>query len=60
MKEKAPAPSKDNDKKPTTNKDKTTVVTPKTGDSTNVTGVIALLAVSGIALLVLLKRKKVS
>ena len=60
VKEKAPAPSKDNDKKPTTNKDKTTVVTPKTGDSTNVTGVIALLAVSGIALLVLLKRKKVS
>ena len=60
VKEKTPAPSKDNDKKPTTNKDKTTVVTPKTGDSTNVTGVIALLAVSGIALLVLLKRKKVS
>ena len=50
VKEKAPAPSKD----------KTTVVTPKTGDSTNVTGVIALLAVSGIALFVLLKRKKVS
>ena len=50
VKEKAPAPSKD----------KTTVVTPKTGDSTNVTGVIALLAVSGIALLALLKRKKVS
>ena len=50
VKEKAPAPSKDNDK--------TTVV--KTGDSTNVGAVIALLAVSGIALLALLKRKKVS
>ena len=60
VKEKAPAPSKDNDKKPTTNKDKTTVVTPKTGDSTNVSAVIALLAVSGIALLALLKKKKVS
>ena len=50
VKEKAPAPSKD----------KITVVTPKTGDSTNVSGVIALLTVSGIALLALLKRKKVS
>ena len=52
VKEKTPAPSKNNDK--------TTTVTPKTGDSTNVSAVIALLAVSGIALLVLLKRKKVS
>ena len=52
VKEKAPAPSKNNDK--------TTTVTPKTGDSTNVSAVIALLAVSGIALLALLKKKKVS
>lgn len=52
VKEKAPAPSKDNNK--------TTTVTPKTGDSTNVSAVIALLAVSGIALLALLKKKKVS
>lgn len=51
VKEKAPAPSKDNDK---------TTTTPKTGDSTNVSTVIALLAVSGIALLALLKRKKLS
>ena len=58
VKEKAPAVSKDNDKKPTT--DKTTVATPKTGDSTNVSAVIALLAVSGIALLALLKKKKIS
>ena len=52
VKEKAPAPSKDNNK--------TTTVAPKTGDSTNVSAVIALLAVSGIALLALLKKKKVS
>lgn len=52
VKEKAPAPSKDNNK--------TTTVVPKTGDSTNVSAVIALLAVSGIALLALLKKKKVS
>ena len=52
VKEKTPAPSKNNDK--------TTTVTPKTGDSTNVSAVIALLAVSGIALLALLKKKKVS
>ena len=52
VKEKAPAPSKDNNK--------TTTVAPKTGDSTNVSAVIALLAVSGIVLLALLKRKKVS
>ena len=52
VKEKAPAPSKD--------KNKTTTVAPKTGDSTNVSAVIALLAVSGIALLALLKKKKVS
>ena len=52
VKETAPAPSKDNNK--------TTTVAPKTGDSTNVSAVIALLAVSGIALLALLKKKKVS
>ena len=52
VKEKTPAPSKNNDK--------TTTVTPKTGDSTSVSAVIALLAVSGIALLALLKKKKVS
>lgn len=52
VKEKTPAPSKNNEK--------TTTVTPKTGDSTNVSAVIALLAVSGIALLALLKKKKVS
>ena len=52
VKDKTPAPSKNNDK--------TTTVTPKTGDSTNVSAVIALLAVSGIALLALLKKKKVS
>ena len=52
VKEKAPAPSKDNNK--------TSTVAPKTGDSTNVSAVIALLAVSGIALLALLKKKKVS
>ena len=52
VKEKAPAPSKDNNK--------TTTVAPKTGDSTNVSAVIALLAASGIALLALLKKKKVS
>ena len=52
VKEKTPAPSKNNDK--------TTTVTPKTGDSTNVSAMIALLAVSGIALLALLKKKKVS
>ena len=52
VKEKTHAPSKNNDK--------TTTVTPKTGDSTNVSAVIALLAVSGIALLALLKKKKVS
>ena len=52
VKEKAPAPSKDNNK--------TTTVAPKTGDSTNVSAVIALLAGSGIALLALLKKKKVS
>ena len=52
VKEKTPAPSKNNDK--------TTTVTPKTGDSTNVSAVIALLAVSGIALLALLKKKKLS
>ena len=52
VKEKTPAPSKNNDK--------TTTATPKTGDSTNVSAVIALLAVSGIALLALLKKKKVS
>ena len=44
VKEKTPAPSKDNNK--------TTTVAPKTGDSTNVSAVIALLA--------LLKKKKVS
>ena len=52
VKEKTPASSKNNDK--------TTTVTPKTGDSTNVSAVIALLAVSGIALLALLKKKKLS
>ena len=52
VKEKTPAPSKNNDK--------TTTATPKTGDSTNVSAVIALLAVSGSALLALLKKKKVS
>ena len=63
VKEKAPAPSTDKDKTPTTpnkDKDKTTTVTPKTGDTTSVNTIIALLAVSGIALLALLKRKKVS
>ena len=52
VKEKTPASSKNNDK--------TTTVTPKTGDSTNVSAVIVLLAVSGIALLALLKKKKLS
>lgn len=59
----APAPSTDKDKTPTTpnkDKDKTTTVAPKTGDTTSVNTIIALLAVSGIALLALLKRKKVS
>ena len=63
VKEKAPAPSTDKDKAPTTpnkDKDKTTTVAPKTGDTTSVNIIIALLAVSGIALLALLKRKKVS
>ena len=63
VKEKAPAPSTDKDKTPTTpnkDKDKTTIVAPKTGDTTSVNTIIALLAVSGIALLALLKRKKVS
>ena len=63
VKEKAPAPSTDKDKTPTTpskDKDKTTTVAPKTGDTTSLNTVIALLAVSGIALLALLKRKKVS
>ena len=63
VKEKAPAPSTDKDKTPTTpnkDKDKTTTVAPKTGDTTSVNTIIALLAVSGIALLALLKRKKVS
>lgn len=63
VKEKAPAPSTDKDKAPTTpnkDKDKTTTVAPKTGDTTSVNTIIALLAVSGIALLALLKRKKVS
>lgn len=63
VKEKAPAPSTDKDKTPTTpnkDKDKTTTVVPKTGDTTSVNTIIALLAVSGIALLALLKRKKVS
>ena len=62
VKEKAPAPSTDKDKTPTpsTDKNKTTTVAPKTGDSTNVSAVIALLTVSGIALLALLKKKKVS
>lgn len=72
VKEKVPAPSTDKDKTPTPstdkdktpapskNNDKTTTVTPKTGDSINVSAVIALLAVSGIALLALLKKKKVS
>ena len=63
VKEKAPAPSTDKDKTPTTpnkDKDKTTTVSPKTGDTTSVNTIIALLAVSGIALLALLKRKKVS
>lgn len=63
VKEKAPAPSTDKDKTPTTpnkDKDKTTTVAPKTGDTTSVNTIIALLAVTGIALLVLLKRKKVS
>lgn len=60
VKEKAPAPSTDKDKTPTTpnkDKDKTTTVAPKTGDTTSVNTIIALLAVTGIALLVLLKRK---
>ena len=63
VKEKAPAPSTDKDKTPTTpnkDKDKTTTVAPKTGDTTSVNTIIALLAVSGIALLALLKRKKIS
>ena len=63
VKEKAPAPSTDKDKTPTTpnkDKDKTTTVAPKTGDTTSVNTIIALLAVSGIVLLALLKRKKVS
>ncbi|MFR8980259.1 immunoglobulin-like domain-containing protein [Catenibacterium sp.] len=63
VKEKAPAPSTDKDKTPTTpnkDKDKTTTVAPKTGDTTSVNIIIALLAVTGIALLALLKRKKVS
>ena len=63
VKEKAPAPSTDKDKTPTNpnkDKDKTTTVAPKTGDTTSVNTIIALLAVSGIALLALLKRKKVS
>ena len=63
VKEKAPAPSTDKDKTPTTpnkDKDKTTTVAPKTGDTTSVNTIIALLAVSGIALLALLKKKKVS
>lgn len=63
VKEKAPAPSTDKDKTPITpnkDKDKTTTVAPKTGDTTSVNTIIALLAVSGIALLALLKRKKVS
>ena len=63
VKEKAPVPSTDKDKTPTTpnkDKDKTTTVAPKTGDTTSVNTIIALLAVSGIALLALLKRKKVS
>lgn len=63
VKERAPAPSTDKDKTPTTpnkDKDKTTTVAPKTGDTTSVNTIIALLAVSGIALLALLKRKKVS
>lgn len=63
VKEKAPAPSTDKDKTPTTpnkDKDKTTTVAPKTGDTTSVNTIIALLAVTGIALLALLKRKKVS
>ena len=63
VKEKAPTPSTDKDKTPTTpskDKDKTTTVAPKTGDTTSLNTIIALLAVSGIALLALLKRKKVS
>ena len=63
VKEKAPAPSTDKDKTPTTpskGKDKTTTVAPKTGDTTSLNTIIALLAVSGIALLALLKKKKVS
>ena len=63
VKEKAPAPSTDKDKTSTTpnkDKDKTSTVAPKTGDTTSVNTIIALLAVSGIALLALLKRKKVS
>ena len=72
VKEKVPAPSTDKDKTPTpstdkdktpapsTNKNKTTTVAPKTDDSTNVNIIIALLAMSGIVLLALLKRKKVS
>ena len=63
VKEKAPVPSTDKNKTPTTpnkDKDKTTTVVPKTGDTTSVNTIIALLAVSGIALLALLKRKKVS
>ena len=63
VKEKAPAPSTDKDKTSTTpnkDKDKTSTVAPKTEDTTSVNTIIALLAVSGIALLALLKRKKVS
>ncbi len=63
VKERAPAPNTDKDKTPTTpnkDKDKTTTVAPKTGDTTSINTIIALLAVSGIALLALLKRKKVS
>lgn len=63
VKEKAPAPSTDKDKTSTTpnkDKDKTSTVAPKTGDTTSVNTIITLLAVSGIALLALFKRKKVS
>ena len=63
VKEKAPAPSTDKDKTPTTpnkDKDKTSTVAPKTGDTTSVNTIIALLTMSGIVLLALLKRKKVS
>ena len=63
VKEKAPAPSTDKDKTSTTpnkDKDKTSTVAPKTVDTTSVNTIITLLAVSGIALLALFKRKKVS